>query len=243
MLDGADVLINTYWIRFPHGGVEFSDAIGNSALLFDTAREAGVERIVHVSVSNPSPGSSLGYYAGKARVEELLQATGPSWAIVRPTLVAGPNDVLSGNIAWFVRRFPVIAVPRGGGHRLQPVHVEDVGSLLARLAEREDDVVLDAAGPDVLTFEDYVRLIGEAVGRRTRLVPMPPRVMLGALWATGLLLRDTILTREELEGLRQDLLVSHGRGTCPTSVVDWLRDHGDEHLGRRYVNDTRTRFR
>lgn len=242
VLVGADAFVNTYWIRFPHAGVTFEDAIGNSRTLFETAREAGVGRVVHVSVSNPSLDSALGYYAGKARVEAILAETTAEHSIVRPTLVVGPRDVLSGNICWFIRRFRFVAVPRGGGHRLQPVLVDDVGRLLADQCDARGALTMDAAGPDVLTFDDYVRLLARAVDRRVGLLHMPASMMLGALGVAGVLLRDTILTREELEGLRQELLVSVDPPTCQSSVIDWLLAHGDEHLGRRYVNDTRTRF-
>jgi NADH dehydrogenase len=242
VLAGADALVNTYWIRFPHAGVTFEHAVANSALLFGAARDAGVGRVVHVSVSNPSLDSPLGYYAGKARVELELAERFEERSVVRPTLVVGPRDVLSGNIAWFIRRFRVIAVPRGGGHRLQPVLVDDVGRLLADQCEARGAAVLDAAGPDTMTFDQYVQLLARSVGRRVTLLHMPARLMLASLGIAGVALRDTILTAQELEGLRQELLVSAGPPTCHSSVVDWLLTHGDEHLGRRYVNDTLTRF-
>ncbi len=242
-LEGARALVNTYWIRFPHGQTTFEHAVERSAMLFAAARDAGIERIVHVSVSNASLDSPLGYYAGKARVEQALQGAGPSWSIVRPTLVVGPRDVLTGNIAWFLRRVPVIAVPRGAGYRLQPVLIDDVARLLAdRVASDVEDVV-DAAGPDVLGFDDYIRVLGRALGRSPRLVRVPPRLMLAALDVAGVPLRDTILTPEELWGLRDELLVSHAPPTGESSVVDWLLEQGDQWFGHDYVNDTMSRFR
>jgi NADH dehydrogenase len=242
-LEGAQALVNTYWIRFPHGGTTFEHAVERSALLFDAAREAGVERIVHVSVSNASTDSPLAYYAGKARVEQALQAAGPSWSIVRPTLVVGPRDVLTSNIAWFLRRGPVSAVPRGAGYRLQPVLIDDVAQLLAdRVASDVEDIV-DAAGPDVLGFDEYIRVLARAIGRSPRLLRLPPRLMLAALGVAGVPLRDTILTPEELWGLRDELLVSAAPATGSSSVVDWLLEHGDSWFGHDYVNDTVTRFR
>ncbi|NUQ36088.1 MAG: NmrA family NAD(P)-binding protein, partial [Planctomycetaceae bacterium] len=105
-LAGADVFVNTFWIRLPHGGEDFASAVEKSRLLIESAKRAGVRRIVHVSVSNAAVGSNLGYYAGKAQVEEIVRACGMSYAIVSPTLVVGPNDVLTNNVAWFLRRFP-----------------------------------------------------------------------------------------------------------------------------------------
>ncbi|MCW2920996.1 MAG: NAD-dependent epimerase/dehydratase [Thermoleophilia bacterium] len=241
-LRGAQVLVNTYWIRFPHGGATFEHAVERSALLFDAAREAGVERIVHVSVSNASLDSPLAYYSGKARVEEALRAAGPSWSIVRPTLVVGPRDVLTSNIAWFLRRFPAIAVPRGAGYRLQPVLIDDVARLLVERVESVIEDVVDAAGPDVLGFDEYIRVLARSIGRSPKLLRMPPRVMLAALGLAGVPLRDTILTPEELWGLRDELLVSRAPATGESSVVEWLLEHGDRWFGHDYVNDTVSRF-
>ena len=111
---GADVFVNTYWVRYPYVGTEFDQAIRNSGVLFAAAKEAGVRRIVQVSVSNASLASPLAYYQGKAQVEALLAQSGVSYAVVRPTLVVGEHDILVNNIAWFMRRFPVFALPGDG---------------------------------------------------------------------------------------------------------------------------------
>ena len=241
VLANVDAVVNTYWIRFPHNGTTFEDAIDRSTMLVAAARNAGVSRFVHVSVSNPSLDSPLGYYAGKARVEDIVRSAGMSWSIVRPTLVVGPRDVLSNNIAWFVRRFPVIAVPAGPGYRLQPVRIDDLATMLADRVESDVEEIVDAAGPDIFGFDDYVRLLGQANARTPRLVRMPPGLMLAALAIAGLPLRDRILTREELDGLRDELLVSRAPATTTGSVSEWVLEHGSS-FGGGYANDTRTRF-
>ena len=73
-LEGASTLINTYWVRFPHGGSTFETAVLNSRTLIQAAKDAGVRRIVHVSIANPSNDSPLGYYKGKAQVEQAVAA-------------------------------------------------------------------------------------------------------------------------------------------------------------------------
>jgi NADH dehydrogenase len=242
VLDGADAFVNTYWIRFAHRETTFRDAIVRSGQLIAAAQRAGVGRFVHVSVSNPTVDSPLGYYAGKALVERDLFSSGVPWSIVRPTLVVGPRDVLTNNIAWFVRRSPLVAIPTGSGYRLQPVLLDDVAELLADRAEGAGEgTTIDAAGPDVLTFAEYVRVLARALGRPARLLRVPPVVMLGALGLAGVALRDTVLTREELAGLRDELLVSHAAPTGTRSVVDWLEANG-RGFGAGYVNDTIQRF-
>src|SRR5438477_11613538 len=66
-LRGADVLYNTYWVRFQHGRVRFGEAVANTRILVGAARDAGVRKVVHISVSNPAQDSHLEYFAGKAR--------------------------------------------------------------------------------------------------------------------------------------------------------------------------------
>src|SRR4051794_11869336 len=161
---GADTLYNTYWIRFEHGGMTFAQAVENTLTLFRTARAAGVRRIVHISVSNPSEGSPYPYFRGKAEIERRLAELGIEHSIVRPTLVFGAKDILVNNIAWILRRFPAFLLPGNGEYRVQPVSVEDV----ARLAVEAEGVV-DAAGPDTLTFGELVNAVRTAVGSRARI--------------------------------------------------------------------------
>ncbi|MBI5532235.1 MAG: NmrA family NAD(P)-binding protein [Deltaproteobacteria bacterium] len=240
-LRGADLFVNTYWIRLPHGNQDFQTAIAASKRLIEAARRAGVGRLVHVSVSNASPHSELGYYRGKAQVDEAVRASGLPHAIVRPTLVVGPRDVLSNNIAWFLRRFPFFPVPNGGGYRLQPVTLDDTGKIIADAAEARGDLDVDAAGPERFTFREYVQLLAKVCGVRPAILSTPDWVSLAGIFLVEQLLGDTILSREELWGLEQELLISHAAplGTERTSA--WLAAHGAE-LGDGYVNDAKRHF-
>ncbi|MHB8874193.1 MAG: SDR family oxidoreductase [Myxococcaceae bacterium] len=240
-LAGAEVLVSTYWIRLPHAGKSFDTAVEDLRLLFDSAVEAGVRRLVHVSVSNASLDSNLGYYRGKARADEALRQSGLSYAIVRPTLVTGPGDVLTSNIAWFLRRFPVFPVPDGGAHRLQPVTLADTGRLIANAAEAKENLDIDAAGPEVYTFRQYVELVARACGVRPLIFGAPAWLSLAAIRLVEPLLRDVVLTREELLGLQQELLFSHAPPTGTESVEQWTLANGHT-LGRRYINDIDRHF-
>jgi len=241
-LRGADILYNTYWVRFERGPVTFARAVANSAALFRAAREAGVRRVVHVSVSNPREDSPLPYFRGKAQVERVLRESGLSHAIVRPTLVFGPDDLLVNNIAWILRRFPVFLVPGDGSYEVQPVSVRDTARVCVEAGAREDNPMIDAAGPDRLTFEELVRLIARAVGSKARIVHGPPRAALALTGAAGLCLRDVVLTRDEVSGLMASLLVSASPALGRDRFDEWLRAHADE-LGRRYVSELQRNFR
>src|SRR2546421_9850668 len=165
-LRGADVLYNTYWVRFQHGRVRFGEAVANTRMLLGAARDAGVRKVVHISVSNPSEESELDYYAGKGRTERIVRESGLAWAIIRPTLDFGPGDILINNIAWLLRRFPAIGIPGRGDYRLQPVAGEDVAEIATWAAEQVDNVTVDAAGPVVAFYSEMVEPVATPVGRR-----------------------------------------------------------------------------
>jgi nucleoside-diphosphate-sugar epimerase len=241
-MQGADTLYNTYWVRFPHGGATFDLAVENGRRLFAAAVAAGVRRIVHVSVANPSLRSRLAYFHGKARLEAALHDTAPSWAVVRPTLVFGPEDILINNIAWMLRRLPVFGVFGRGDYCVQPVFVEDVADLALTAARGSTNCVLDAAGPEVFAYEELVRLIREAVGGRARIVHVRPRTALWIGRLIGPLVGDVIITKQEIEGLMSDLLVSRDPPTGTTRFTDWLRAHAHT-LGRAYVSEVARHFR
>jgi NADH dehydrogenase len=241
-LRGADVFYNSYWVRFPHGGVGFGDAVANTRILMSAAAEAGVRKVVHISVSNPSLDSHLDYYAGKARTEEIVRESGLPWAIVRPTLIFGPGDILINNIAWLLRNMPVFAIPEMGRYRVQPVAGEDVAEIATWAAAQNENVVVDAAGPEIITYAEMVQDVAIAVRRRPRIVHLPSRLALALGDIVGLFVRDVVLTHQELEGLMQELLVSREPPRGARRLGDWLLRSTDS-LGRSYASELSRHFR
>ena len=235
------VLYNTYWVRFDHGASTFARAVENSRALFRAAADAGVERIVHVSITNPSPDSPLPYFRGKAMVESALQETGFSHAILRPAVFFGGRDVLVNNIAWLLRRLPVFGLARGS-YGLQPIHVEDFARLAAEQGASRIDVVLDAVGPEVFRFEELVRLVRGAVGSRALLVPVPPALLLAAARLLGAIVRDVVLTPDEIAGLTANLLVSKEPPTAPTRLSEWLAGSA-QGLGSEWASELQRHYR
>jgi NADH dehydrogenase len=240
-LAGVQVLYNTYWVRFAHGGTDHALAVERSRRLFRAAAEAGVERIVHVSITNPSLDSPLPYFKGKAEVEQALAATGLSYAILRPAVFFGGRDVLINNIAWLLRRLPVFGVAPGR-YALQPIHVEDLARLAAEQGERRTPVTMDAVGPEALGFDELVRMVRRAVRSRALVVPVPRSVLLLASRLLGRVVGDVVLTADEVAGLTANLLVSSAPPTAPTRFTDWLARHADE-LGRTWANELARHFR
>lgn len=242
-LEGITTLYNTYWMRFEQGSATFANAVANSRALFEAARRAGVARIVHLSIANPSIDSPLPYYRGKALVEQALAAADVSYAIVRPTWIfGGGQDILANNIAWILRRMPIFVVPGDGRYLVQPVHAEDLAHICLRAADDETDITVDAAGPDTMSFEQLVRAIRHAVGRRTPILHASPGAMAALARALGFVVRDVVLTPDEIRGLTAGLLVSHQPALGHISFIEWLDEHGAT-LGRAYANELDRHFR
>jgi nucleoside-diphosphate-sugar epimerase len=240
-LTGADTLYNTYWVRAPHGSLTHSVAVDNTKRLIDAARRAGVRRIVHTSIANPTA-SSLTYYRGKAELEDAVRASGLSYAIVRPTLLFGEGDVLINNIAWLLRHLPIFAIPGDGRYRLQPMHVQDHANLLVESGLQQTEVVVDSAGPEIFSFNELVDLLRRAMKVRTVVMHVAPALAMAGATVAGRLAGDMLLTRDELDDLMHDILVSHEPPRGSTRLTDWLPLHRDE-VGRRYASEIERHYR
>ena len=239
---GANVFYNTYWIRFERGQTTFDGAVDNSKTLFNAAKKAGIERIVHISVSNPSPDSPLPYFKGKWQVEDELKKIGIPYAIIRPTLIFGPNDLLLNNIAWALRRFPLFPIYGNGEYPVQPIYAEDVATQAVTAGASTENFIADAAGSETLSFKDILTLLASAMSVRSRLVNTPPLLGLALTSIVGLLVRDIVLTRDEVDGLMAGLLTSASPPTGTTRFGDWLNDNANN-LGRRYESELQRNFR
>ena len=241
-LEGVSTLYNTFWVRFDHGQTSFANAIESSRMLFFAANSAGVRRIVHVSIANPSIESPLPYFRGKALVEYALAQSGVHYSIVRPTwLFGGERDVLANNIAWILRRMPAFVLPGSGTYPVQPVHVDDLARICIDAARREGDLVIDAAGPETMPFGDLVTLVRSAVNARSPIIHIPPSLMAAAARALGLFVRDVVLTPDEIRGLMAGLLVSHDPPLGRIAFSQWLDEHRTS-VGRSYANELHRHF-
>jgi uncharacterized protein YbjT (DUF2867 family) len=241
-LRGTATLYNTYWVRFARGRVDHRAAVANSRVLFEAAARAGVRRIVHVSITNPSPASAYPYFRGKAEVEQILAGTGVSCAIVRPAILFGGPGVLINNIAWLLRRLPVFAIGGRGDYRVRGIHVDDLARLCVRLGASGETVTMDAVGPQSLTFRELVDAVRAAVGSRAVIVNVPGPALLGLSRVLGLALRDTLLTREEYQAMCDGLADSAAPAAGQIAFTDWVAEHGRD-LGRRYANELDRHFR
>ena len=235
-LRGAKVLYNTYWVRFNHETFAHETAVTNTLILFDAAKAAGVERIVHVSITNPSLDSSLEYFSGKARLEEALQTLGVSYAILRPTVLFGREDILINNIAWLLRKFPVFGLFGDGRYRLQPIYVDDLAQLAVEQGQKREDVIINAIGPETFTYRQLVEQIGVIIDRTRPIVSLPPSLGYALGWIVGKLVNDVLITRAEIEGLMADLLYVDAPPSGATRLTEWATQNKDR-LGLTYASE------
>jgi NADH dehydrogenase len=235
-LRGASVLFNTYWVRFNHRNFTHAQAVDNTRKLFDAARQAGVGRIVHVSITNPSEDSPLEYFRGKAQLERALLETGVPCSILRPAVLFGKEDILINNIAWALRRFPFFGVFGDGNYRLQPIYVDDLASLAVSEGRESGNRLINAIGPETYTYRELVQRIGEIIGKSRPIVSISPGLgyLIGRI--IGWYMKDVMITRDEVRGLMDDLLCVDAPPAGTTALTTWAREHANE-LGQRYASE------
>lgn len=235
-LRGVDVLYNTYWVRFNHRLFKHADAVQNTLALFDAAQRAGVRRIVHISITNPSEDSPLEYFSGKARLERALIESGLSYAILRPTVLFGKEDILINNIAWALRHFPAFGLFGTGDYKLQPIYVEDLAELAVQQGESNANAIINAIGPETFTYRALAQRIAQLIGVRRLIVPLPPMLTYAVGKLISVFTQDVMITREEIAGLMANLLYVNTPPTGTTKLTDWISKHADT-LGRHYTSE------
>jgi len=235
-LRGVDVLINTYWVRFNHKLFTLSDAVRNTLILFDSARKAGVKRVIHVSITNPSKESPLEFFRCKAQLEEALIGSGLAYAILRPAVLFGKEGILINNIAWALRYLPIFGVFGDGLYRIQPIHVDDLASLAVEQTTSERNAIINAIGPETFTYRQLVETIGELIGKRRPIISVAPSLAYLTGKMIGFLMNDVMITREEIKGLMANLLWVSSPPTGTTKLTEWIKQNADS-LGRRYASE------
>ena len=241
-LCGVDVLINNYWVRFDKPPqFTFARALANAKVLFDAAKRAGIGRIVHISITNPDRNSDLPYFSGKAEMEDHLKSTGLSYAILRPTVLFGKEDILINNIAWALRHLPVFGIYGDGRYRLQPIYVDDLAAAAVARITGETNETIDAIGPETFRYSDMVEMIAREIASRALIVPMPPMLAYQGIRMLGWLVHDVITTPDEIKGLMEERLYVDAPPLGETKLSDWVRA-SRRRLGRRYTSEMQRRL-
>ena len=239
-LTGVEVLYNTYWIRFNYKSFGHSLAVENTRKLISAAKDVGVQRIVHISITNPSHDSPLEYFSGKAILEQEIIHSGISYAILRPTVLFGKEDILINNIAWTLRRFPFFRLFGDGNYYLQPIYVDDLAKLAVEQGQNNENIILNAIGPENCTYREWVKTIAKIIGKPRPVIPMPPRLAYVAGWIIGKFSNDVMITWPEVQGLMAGLLSVDSTPTGQTKLTTWAEEHADA-LGRNYASELKRR--
>jgi len=239
-LRGVDALINTYWVRFDHRLFTHQQAVANTKILFHAAREAGIGRIVHISITHPDINSDLPYFRGKAELESALANLGMSYCILRPTVLFGKEDILINNIAWSLRHLPAFGVFGSGDYRLQPIYVDDLAAATVDQVTRNGNEVINAIGPETFTYRGLAETIRRALGLKRPIIGLPPGVGYWGCRLLGLLVNDVIITRQEIRGLMQERLYVDAPPLGTTKLTSWIEQHKDT-LGRHYTSEVARR--
>lgn len=235
-LEGVSVLYNTYWVRFNHKLFTYADAVKNTLVLFEAAKKAGVERIVHISITNPCTDLNLEYFQGKAVLEKALIESGISYAILRPAVLFGKEDILINNIAWALRRFPIYGVFGNGNYGIQPIHVDDFAKLAVEQATLRENKIINAIGPETFTYRELVGKIGEIIGKKRPIISVPPIIGYFVATLTGWVVGDVFVTWEEIKGLMAGTLAVDTPPIGETKLTNWATRHAST-LGKRYTSE------
>jgi uncharacterized protein YbjT (DUF2867 family) len=215
---GSDALVNLASLGF-----------GHASTVVNAAKEAGIERAVFVSTTAIFTSLPAASRAVRIAAEAAIQASGLRWTIVRPTMIYGrPGDGNMARLLAFVRRSPVVPIPRGGRRLIQPVHVDDLAGFIATVLEADAAVgrAYDVAGPEPLTLRQIVETSGQAAGRRPRLVSLPLGPAIAAVKMYERLSKKPRLNVEQVLRLNEDETFDIGAaaslGFAPRSFAEGI---------------------
>jgi NADH dehydrogenase len=218
-LAGAYGVVNAVSLYVERGGRETFHAVHveAAARIARLAREAGVERLVHVSGIGADPASSSDYIHNRGEGETVVHEAFPGATVVRPSVMFAPDDQFLTTLTHLLRTLPIFPLFGMGQTRLQPVHVDDVAEAIARIlgsAAGVGHAGYELGGPRSYTYAELLRNIADRIGTRAWLLPVPftlwdatarvSETMLGATLTRGqvALMRHDNLASQELPGLR-----------------------------------------
>jgi len=173
---GAVAVVNLVGIMNESGKQTFEAVMSEGAgRVARAAAAAGVPKLVHISAIGADEEGASDYARAKAAGEKAVRAAFPDAAIVRPSIVFGPEDSFFNRFGAMARFSPVLPLIGGGTMRMQPVYVKDLAEGVARIVERNDTGgrVYEFGGPEKKTFRELMELLLVNIARRRILLPIP----------------------------------------------------------------------
>jgi NADH dehydrogenase len=184
-LAGADTIISAvqfdgYPIENPSRGLTFNRVdYGGTIALIAAAKAAAVADFIYISGAAADERSPNPAFRAKGRAERSLRDSGLTYTILRPSLVYGPEDRVVNGLAKALRMSPVMVVPGSGRQQMRPLFVDDLAACVAlAVGGRGHNKIYEIGGPDLMTFDDLVRLLMQITGRRRPLIHVPENLLL-----------------------------------------------------------------
>ncbi len=235
---GADAVVNCVGILNEHGANSF-DAIQHEGAerIARIAAEQGVGQLVHLSAIGASVTAASKYSKSKGMGEEGVLKYFPSAVILRPSAIFGTEDKFFNKFAKMTRLGPVLAIV-GGDTKLQPVYVDDVAQAAVKGVLGQASGTYELGGPEVLSLGEIVNLMLKVIKRKRLVLNLP--FWAGSIVGAGFdavqavtlgLVRNGILTRDQVKSLRYDSVVCDGAkgfadlGITPTAMEAVLPDY------------------
>jgi uncharacterized protein YbjT (DUF2867 family) len=200
----------------PRASIEELNALATLRLV-RAAERAGVERFVFFSAMNATHHSRTRFFRAKALAEEAVEESSLSTLIFKPSIVYTPGD------PWLtlldrLSRLPAVPISGSGKAQFQPVWADDVADAVMSGLSNGAAAGFELAGPEVLSYDDIVRTVLRAAGRRRRLlhVPLPLvraslRLLRFATWEEAELMEEPMITERGTADIEQ-------LGVCPHSM-------------------------
>lgn len=208
----ADIVINLIGALYETAPWSFETVhVDTPARIARLSKEAGVQRLVHVSALGSDARSESAYARSKAAGERALLAAFPEATIVRPSIVFGPEDRFFNKFAAMAQVSPALPLIGGGKTRFQPVSVSDLADAIMAVLGNDGAKgrIYELGGPNTYTFRQLMELMLKEIHRKRLLVPVPWRISesLGGILEKVPLIAP-LLTRDQVELLKKDNVVS-----------------------------------
>lgn len=235
-MSGAEKLFNTYWIRFPYKGLTFEKVVYRTKILIDCAKEAGIKKIIHISITNANSKSKFKYFKYKGIIEEMIKDSKIDYFIIRPTVIFGKESILINNIAWFLRKFPFFVVFGKGKYLVQPIYVEDFAKIAVFESNNSVNKIVDIVGPEIFEFKKMVKLIKTKISSKCKILYLPSFLFQIFISILNFLTKDVVLTTEELKALKENLLYSKEEPIGQKKFTDWIEEN-KFNIGKEYFSE------
>ncbi|MYE03240.1 MAG: complex I NDUFA9 subunit family protein [Alphaproteobacteria bacterium] len=208
-VEGVDAVVNCVGVLASRGPQSFRAIhVAGAGAVASAAAEAGAGRLVHISAIGADAASTAEYARSKAAGEAAVREAFAQAAILRPSIVVGPEDDFFNRFAFLARVLPALPLIGGGLTRFQPAYVGDVADAAVAALDREGGL-FELGGPKVYTFRQLMELLLEKIGRKRLLVPVPFQIM-QAKAAFIQFVPGAPITPDQVELLKYDNVVSEG---------------------------------